>query len=108
MEEHGCVGLHLVKMLRVHMRLTIELGFYLPDDIAKSVGLRSLPLSYKSFIKRFLKKVELVNLQHLMARIRLHEITPSHMEIIDLTGVCNIQCYKYFINTYAVLKSMRY
>jgi hypothetical protein len=39
MEEHGCVGLHLVKMLRIHRRLTVELGFDLTDDIAKSVVL---------------------------------------------------------------------
>jgi hypothetical protein len=26
------------------------------------------------------------------------------VEIIDLIGICDIQCYKYFINNYAVLK----
>jgi hypothetical protein len=56
MEEHGCVGLHLAKMLRIHRRLTIELEFNLTDDIAKSVVLHSLPPSYKSFVKRFLGK----------------------------------------------------
>jgi uncharacterized radical SAM superfamily Fe-S cluster-containing enzyme len=104
MEEHECVGLHLAKMLRIHRCLTVELGFDLTDDIAKSVVLHSLPPSYKSFVKRFLRKAEPVNLHQLMARIRLHEIEPSHVEIIDLTGICDIQCYKCFINTYAVLK----
>jgi hypothetical protein len=104
MEEHGCVGLHFAKMLRIHRRLTVELEFDLPDDIAKSVVLRSLPPSYKSFFKRFLRKAKLVNLHQLMARIRLHEIGPSHMEIIDLTGICDIQYYKFFINTYTVLR----
>jgi hypothetical protein len=79
MEEHGCVGLHLVKMLRIHRRLTVELGFDLLDDIAKSVVLRSLPPSYKSFVKRFLKKVEPANLHQLMARIRLHDIMPTNV-----------------------------
>jgi hypothetical protein len=74
MEEHGCVGLHLAKMLRVHRRLTVELGFDLTDDIAKSVVLRSLPPCYKSFVKRFLRKAEPVNLHQLIERIRLHEI----------------------------------
>jgi hypothetical protein len=103
-EEHGCVELHLVKMIRIHRRLTIELEFDLSDDIAKSVVLRSLPPSYKSFVKRFLRKAELVNLHQLMPRSRLHEIIPSHVEIIDLIGICDIQCYKCFINTYAILK----
>jgi hypothetical protein len=99
MEEHGCVGLHLVKMLRIHMHLIIELEFDLPNDIAKSVVLCSLPPSYKSFVKRFLRKAEPVNFHQLMARIRLHDIKPSHVEIIDLIGICDIQCYKCFINT---------
>jgi uncharacterized radical SAM superfamily Fe-S cluster-containing enzyme len=104
MEEHGCVGLHLAKMLTIHRRLSIELEFDLSDNIAKSVVLCSLPPSYKSFVKRFLRKAEPFNLHQLMARITLHEIEPSHVEIIDLTGICDIQCYKCFIYTYAVLK----
>jgi hypothetical protein len=108
MEEHECVGLHLTKMLTIHRCLTVELGFDLTDYIAKSVVLRSLPPSYKSFVKRFLRKAKPVNLHQLMARIRIHEIEPSHMEIIDLIGICDIQCYKCFINTYASFESMRY
>jgi hypothetical protein len=92
MEEHECVGLHLAKMLRIHRHLTVDLEFGLTDDIAKSVILCSLPPSYKSFVKRFLRKVEPINLHQLMARIRLHEIEPSHVEIINLTGICDIQC----------------
>jgi hypothetical protein len=90
MEEHECVGLHLAKMLRIHRRLTVELEFDLTDDLAKSVVLRLFPPSYKSFIKKFLKRAEPVNLHQLMVRIRLHEIEPSHVEIIDLIGICDI------------------
>jgi hypothetical protein len=104
MEEHGCVGLHLAKMLRIHRRLTIELEFDLSDDIAKSMILHSLLPSYKSFVKRFLRKAKPVNFHQLLARIRLHETIPTDVEIIDLTGICDIQYCKYFINTYAVLK----
>jgi hypothetical protein len=104
MEEHGCVGLHLSKMLRIHRRLTVELEFDLSDDITKSVVLRSLPPSYNGFVKRFLRKVEPVNFHQLLARIRLHETIPTDVEIIDLTGIYGIQYYKCFINTYAVSK----
>jgi hypothetical protein len=62
MEEHKFVGLYLAKMLRIHTRLTIELEFDLTDDLTKSVVLRSLPPSYKSFFRRFLRRVEPVNL----------------------------------------------
>jgi uncharacterized radical SAM superfamily Fe-S cluster-containing enzyme len=39
-----------------------------------------------------------------MVRIKLYEVIPTQAEIIDLTSICDIQCYKCFINTYAVLK----
>jgi hypothetical protein len=104
MEEHECVGLHLAKMLRIHKRLTVELECNLTDDLAKSMVLRLLPPRYKSFVKRFLRKAKSVNLHQLMARIRLHEIEPSHVEINDLTGICDIQCYKCFIKTYTVFE----
>jgi hypothetical protein len=94
MEEHGCVGLHLAKMLRIHRRLTVELEFDLSDYIAKSVVLHSLPPRYKGFVKRFLRKAEPVNIHQLLARIRLHETMPTNVEIIDLTGICDIQ-YQY-------------
>jgi hypothetical protein len=68
MEEHACVGFHIAKMLRLHRRQT--------DDLAKSVVMRSLPPNYKSFIKRFLRRAEPVNLHQLMARIMLHEVGP--------------------------------
>jgi hypothetical protein len=104
MEEHGCVGLHLAKMLRIHRRLTVELEFDLTIDIAKSVVLRLLPPSFKSFIKIFLRKAKPVNLHQLMARIRLNEIEPCHVEITDMTSICDIQCDKCFIKTYAVFE----
>jgi hypothetical protein len=104
MEEHGCVGLHLAKMLRIHRCLTVELEFDLTIDIAKSVVLRLLPPSFKSFIKIFLRKAKPVNLHQLMARIRLNEIEPSHVEITDMISICDIQCDKCFIKTYAVFE----
>jgi hypothetical protein len=90
MEEHECVGLHLANMFRIHRH--VELEFDLTDDLAKRV------------LSRFLRRAEPVNLHQLMARIRLHEIEPSHVEIINLTGICDIRCYKYFIKTYAVFE----
>jgi uncharacterized radical SAM superfamily Fe-S cluster-containing enzyme len=104
MEEHNYVGLHLVRMNVIHKRLTIELEYETSDDFAKSVVLRSLPPNYSSFVRRFVKRNEPLNLDQLMARIKLYEVIPTQVEIIDLTGTCDIQCYKCFINTYAVLK----
>jgi uncharacterized radical SAM superfamily Fe-S cluster-containing enzyme len=104
MEEHDCVGLHLVRMHCIHRCLTVELEYEMSDDFAKSAVLRSLPPSYSSFVRRFVKRNEPLNLDQLMVRIKLYEVVPTQVEIIHLTSICDIQCYKCFINTYAVLK----
>jgi hypothetical protein len=84
MKEHYCVGLHLAKMHRIHRRLTVELEYEMTDDFAKSVVLHSLPPRYRSFVKIFVKRNESVNLNHLMT---LHEVEPTQVVIIDLTGI---------------------
>jgi hypothetical protein len=43
MDEHDCVGLHLVRMHVINRHLTVELEYEMSDDFAKSVVLRSLP-----------------------------------------------------------------
>jgi hypothetical protein len=62
MKERECVGLHQAKMHRIHRRLTVELEYEMTDDFAKSVVLHSHPPSYRSFVKRFVKRDDSVNL----------------------------------------------
>jgi hypothetical protein len=58
MEEHTSVGMHLAKMHKVHSRLTVELEYEMTDAFAKSMELRSLRLSYRDFVERFVKRNE--------------------------------------------------
>jgi hypothetical protein len=57
MKEHDYVGLHLAKMHMIHKRLPVELEYKMMDDLTKSVVLCSLPPSYRSFVKRFVKEM---------------------------------------------------
>jgi hypothetical protein len=47
---------------------------------------------------------ELVTFHELVARVRTLKVDCIQGEIIDLTSICDKQCYKCLINTYAVLK----
>jgi hypothetical protein len=71
---------------------------------ANGAVLRSLPPSYRSFIEDFVMGGESFTLHELVARVRSLKVDCIQGEIIDPTGICDIQCYKYFINTYIVLK----
>jgi hypothetical protein len=104
MEEHKSVGLHLAKMHGIHRHLILEFDHDIPDPLANGVVLRSLPPSYRSFVEDFVMGGESVTFHELVARVRSLKVDCIQEEIIDPTGICDIQCYKFFINTYAVLK----
>jgi hypothetical protein len=104
MEEHTSVGIHLAKMHGIHRSLILDFDHEIPDLLANGAVLRSLPPSYRSFIKEFVKGGESVTFHELVARVRSLKVDCIQGEIIDLTGICDIQCYKCFINTHAVLK----
>jgi hypothetical protein len=97
------VWVHLAKMNRIHRGLTVELEYEIINAFTKSMVLRSLPPSYRGFVESFVKGNEAVNFHQLLGRIKIHEVEPVQGEIIDLDGIFDIQYYKCFINTYAVL-----
>jgi hypothetical protein len=104
MEEHTSVRIHLAKMRGIHRHLILEFDHEIEDPIANDVVLCSLPPSYRSFIKDFVMGGEMVTFHELVARVRSLKVDCIQGEIVDPTGICDIQCYKCFINTYAVLK----
>jgi hypothetical protein len=104
MEEHTSVGLHLVKMHGIHRHLILELDHEKPDPIANDAVLCLLPPSYKSFVEEFVVGGEMITFHELVARVRALKVDCIQGEIVDPTGICDIQYYKCFLNTYAVLK----
>ena len=52
MEENGSVSEHILKISRLHNRLS-QLGVNLPDDSIIDRILQSLPPSYKSFVMNY-------------------------------------------------------
>jgi hypothetical protein len=104
MEKHTSVGLHLAKMHGIHRHLILEFDHEIPDPLANGAVLRSLPPSYRSFIEDFGMGSESFTFHELVARVRSLMVESIQGEIVDPTGICDIQCYKCFINTYAFLK----
>jgi hypothetical protein len=92
--------IHLKKMHGIHMRLTIELEYEMTDALVNSMILRSLPPSYREFVRGFVMKGEAVTFQQLLARVRTLKVEPIEGEIVDPSCIFDIQCYKCFINTY--------
>jgi hypothetical protein len=104
MEEHMSVGLHIAKMHGTHMHPILEFDHEIPDPLSNGAVLCSLPPSYRSFVKDFVMGGELVTFHELVARVRSLKLDCIQGEIIDPTDICDIQCYKCFINTYAVFE----
>jgi hypothetical protein len=104
MEEHTSMGLHLARMHGIHRQLILEFDHEILDPIANGAVLCLLPPSYRSFIEEFVMRDEMVTFHELVARVRSLKVDCIQGEIINPTGICDIQCYKCFINTYAVLK----
>jgi hypothetical protein len=104
MEEHTSVDLHLGMMYRIHRHLILEFDYEIPDPIANDAVLCSLPYNYRRFVEEFVMGGEMVTFHELVARVRTLKVDFIQGEIIDPAGICDIQCYKCFINTYAVLK----
>jgi hypothetical protein len=104
MEEHTSVGLHLAKMHGIHRHLILEFDHEILDPLANGAVVRLLPPSYRSFIEVFVMGGESVTFHELVARVRSLKVDSIQGEIIDPTGIYDMQCYKCFINTYEVLK----
>ena len=58
MEENICLDQHLVRMHEIHRRLTHVWDYWMADETAMDVVLRSLPFSYKSYVRDFVMKGE--------------------------------------------------
>ena len=56
MEEKTCLDMHLVKMHEIHRCLTLIWNYWMADETAMDVILRSLPPSHKSYVVEFVKK----------------------------------------------------
>ena len=56
MEEKTCLDQHLVRMHEIHRRLTHVWDYWMADETTMDVVLRSLPLSYKSYVRDFVMK----------------------------------------------------
>jgi hypothetical protein len=85
MEKHTSVDLHPGMMHRIHRQLILEFDHEIPDPIANDAVLRLLPPSYRSFVKEFVMRDEMVTFHELVARVRSLKVDCVQGEIIDPT-----------------------
>jgi hypothetical protein len=91
MEEHTSVGLHLARMHGIHKYLILDFDHEIPDPIANGAVLRSLPPRYRSFVEEFVMGGEMVTFHELVAMVRYLKVDCIRGEIINSTGICDIQ-----------------
>jgi hypothetical protein len=94
MEEHTRVDLHLGMMHRIHRHLILEFDHEIPDPIDNGAVLRSLPPSYRKFVKEFVMRGEIDTFHELVSRVRSLKVDCVQGEIIDPTGICDIEYCK--------------
>jgi hypothetical protein len=107
MEENTCFEIHLTNMHRVHRRLIDELNYLMTDELTIDVVFLSHSPSYKEFIKSYvITGYDDITFYQCIVQLKHLKVDPIAGEVIDLAGIFDIQCYKYFINTYCSFKYM--
>jgi hypothetical protein len=103
MEENTCIESHLNNMHRLYRHLIDELDYVMTNDIGKDVVLLLLPSSYTSYVEGYLMARFNLSFHYCLMQLKSLKVEPVAREILDPAGIFYIQCYKCFINTYAVL-----
>ena len=92
-----------MRMHEIHRRLTHVWNYWIADEWAMDIVLRSLPLSYKSFVRDFVMKGEVFTFFAFLDRLRTAKVEPVAAEIIDPEGIYDIQVYKCFPFTLVIV-----
>ena len=103
MEEKTCLDQHLVRMHEIHRHLTHVWDYWMANETAMDVVLRSLPLSYKSYVRDFVMKGEEFTFFAFLARLRTAKVEPIEAEIIDPEGIYDIQFISVFHSHFSSL-----
>jgi formate dehydrogenase assembly factor FdhD len=104
MEENTNIDSYLSNMHRIYRRVVDELECEITHEIGKSVLLQSLPPSYSALVGGYVITENNDNFHQCLGQLKSQKVEEAAEKIIDLKGICDMQCYKCFINTYAVLK----
>jgi hypothetical protein len=105
MEEHTSVGIHLAKMHRIHSWLQNWVMRYRMLWPTMQFFARYLQAIGDS-LKAFVMGGESDTFHELVARVSTLKVEPVEGEIVDPSGIFDIQCYKCFINTYCSFEYM--
>jgi hypothetical protein len=91
-------------MHRIYRRLVDEFEYEITDDIGNDMVLQSLPPSYTAYVEGYVMTGFNDDFHQCLMQLKSIKVEPVAREIvIDPAGICDIQCYKCFINTYASL-----
>jgi hypothetical protein len=104
MEKNTSIDCHLSNMHRIYRRLVDEFEYKITDDIGKDVLLQSLPPSYSKFVKGYVMAGNNDNFHQCLKQLRSIKVERVVENFVKPKSICDIRCYKCFINTYAVFE----
>jgi hypothetical protein len=91
-------------MRQIYRRLVDEFECEITDEIRKDVLLQSLPPSYSAFVEGYVMSKNNDNFHQCLRQLKFLKVERATEKVVKPTGICDIQCYKCFINIYVVLK----
>jgi hypothetical protein len=66
--------------------------------------LQSLPPSYSAFVEGYVMAENNDNFHQCLRQLKFLKVERAAEKVVKPTGICDIQCYKCFINIYVVLE----
>jgi hypothetical protein len=104
MKKNTSIDCHLSNMHRIYRRLVDEFEYEITNDIGKDVLLQSVPPSYSETVEGYVMARNNDNFHQCIKQLRSLKVERAAEKFVEPKGICDIRCYKCFINTYVVLK----
>ena len=87
MEENTCLEQHLRKMHEIHHRLVLVWDYLMTDEFAIDGVLRSLPPSFKNYVRDYVMGGDSISFCEFCSRLRHVKVEPIEGEVVNAEGI---------------------
>ena len=97
MEEKTCLEQHLKKMYEIHQRLVHVWDYWMADEFAIDGVLRSLPPSFKNYVRGYVMERDSITFCEFISRFRTVKAEPIVGKVIDAKGIFDIRVINVYV-----------
>ena len=87
MEENTCLEQHLRKMHRIYYTLVDVWNYEMTNDLAIDGVLRSLPPSFKNYVRDYVMGRDPITFCEFVSRLRHVKVEPIAGEVLNAEGI---------------------